>query len=216
MVVEKRNYPQIPTRVWWGLRSIIKNRPSAKLSDSILATQLSVQPSAAKAYLNQFKIIGILDEEGASTPLASKWRNDSTYEEAKRTILDNSYPSELVEAYPPNEADVQKVSDWFEIGGLGAGTARNKASTYVLIANSKPGDFDSTPAPKERTQPASRSKEGKTTRQSRVKTALKIDSETQTPAFPDLNVNIQIHISADASNEQIETIFASMQKYLRP
>jgi hypothetical protein len=30
-----------------------------------------------------------------------------------------------------------------------------------------------------------------------------------------LNVNVQIHISADASSEQIEAIFANMKKYLR-
>jgi hypothetical protein len=29
-----------------------------------------------------------------------------------------------------------------------------------------------------------------------------------------LNINIQIHISADATSEQIENIFAAMKKYL--
>lgn len=30
---------------------------------------------------------------------------------------------------------------------------------------------------------------------------------------PDLNVNVQIHISADASAEQIDAIFSSMRRY---
>jgi hypothetical protein len=29
-----------------------------------------------------------------------------------------------------------------------------------------------------------------------------------------LNVNVQIHISADASGEQIESIFSAMRRYL--
>lgn len=31
---------------------------------------------------------------------------------------------------------------------------------------------------------------------------------------PDLNINVQIHISADASTDQIEQIFASMAKHI--
>ncbi|MBZ5636149.1 MAG: hypothetical protein LAO55_23720 [Acidobacteriia bacterium] len=34
------------------------------------------------------------------------------------------------------------------------------------------------------------------------------------PKDPDLNINLQIHISADASADQIEQIFASMAKHI--
>jgi hypothetical protein len=39
------------------------------------------------------------------------------------------------------------------------------------------------------------------------------EREKPTPG-PDLNINIQIHISADASTDQIEQIFASMAKHI--
>jgi hypothetical protein len=48
-----------------------------------------------------------------------------------------------------------------------------------------------------------------------------IHSETETPhkqppfsKGPDVNINLQIHISADASSDQIDQIFASMAKHL--
>ena len=211
MAEDKKNYPQIPNRVWWEVRSLLQNRPSAKLTDSILATQLSVQLSAAKAYLNQFRLVGLLDDDGGATELAKKWRIDDSYEEAKQKILEHSYPDELVSSFPANRADIQKVADWFELGGLGSGTARNKASTYILIANGKPKDAESTSPVRDRAKSPQQPKSKRSQEPSKSSEQKKVEGRNE---LPELNVNVQIHISADASNEQIEKIFESMRKYL--
>lgn len=39
-------------------------------------------------------------------------------------------------------------------------------------------------------------------------------SERKNSAGPDLNINIQIHISSDASPDQIKSIFENMAKYV--
>lgn len=217
MAEEKQSYPQIPSRVWWGIRDVFKARPSARLTEQTLASQLSVQPSAAKAYLKQMQIVGLVDENGGATEIASKWRNDPTYSEAVEEILAHTYPKELIDAYPSGSADLKKVTEWFQYGGLGAGAARNKASTYVLIADGYPNDAEKAPPGRERKSVKDRPTGSEETRVQR-KPAAATQGRSQKNdriSFPELNLNIQIHISADATTEQIEAIFAAMNKYLR-
>jgi hypothetical protein len=182
-----------------------------------LAGKLGVQASAAKAYLQQFKSVGILDEEGKPTNLVNEWRNDETYTSAITKILEQVYPSDLVGSQPPGDANAGEIRNYFELEGLGSGTAGNKAATYVLIANSQPGDqqelsknspSNSTKTKKrtKKVQPPVDRKDGPPTSHSKTKEGSFV---------PELNVNLQIHISADATNEQIETIFASMGRFLR-
>jgi hypothetical protein len=51
------------------------------------------------------------------------------------------------------------------------------------------------------------------------KTPAAVESETSRVQLsgglrPDLHIDVQIHISADASTEQIEAVFASMARHL--
>lgn len=219
MADDVASYPQIPGRVWWGIRSMFKARPSTRLTEQTLATQLNVQPSAARAYLKQMQMVSLLDENGAATDLAAQWRNDATYAEAIQEILEKAYPKDLVDAFPPGEADVTKVTNWFEYGGLGSGTARNKAATYVLIANGSPSDGDvvaGARATRKAKKTESSGSYTKTTSQpGGTDTATSSGDLANATEMPQLNLNIQIHISADATKDQIETIFRSMHKYLR-
>ncbi len=63
-MVEKIRYPQIPSTVWWGFRSILVKSPRVTIDEKLLGAQLEVQETAAKAYINELKAVGLLSEEG--------------------------------------------------------------------------------------------------------------------------------------------------------
>lgn len=219
MTDAKRSYPQIPQKVWWGIRNMLKTKPSAQISEQLLASSIDVQKTAARQYLSQFVLIGIFDEDGKPTALANKWRIDATYQEALGEIIAQTYPSELVAQHPVGSADADKIKSYFELEGFGAGTAANKAATYVRIANSS---LETEPAA---TEARPKRKKREVAKQKQVP-AQKDETEGPLQEAPqartldpslnaDVHINLQIHISAEASNDQIEAIFASMGKHLR-
>lgn len=221
---ERTYYPQIPVTVWWGVRKLLQLKPSANFDARLLATQLEVQEVAAKAYLKQLVSVGIIDDDGRATSLANKWRHNETYLEAADAILDSVYPESLLLACPPGEIEREKVVSWFMMDGLGKGSAGNRAATYILLASREPqGDSTSASSPSKSDKPlkAQRAKPNETesaneTKSSEVIRSNKIDSnapQQSSTAFP-LNVNLQIHISADATGDQIDQIFKSMRTYL--
>lgn len=217
MADKAAGFPQIPGRVWWGVRDMLNARPKMKFDDSSLAATLNVQPAAARQYLTELKRIRLLDENGAATELGERWRHDEAYDDVIGEVLSNSYPESLINIAPPGSADRAAVERWFAHAGLGSGTAKNKAGTYLMIANDRPGEIKVRAAPQRSERPQTERKLGSRTESAREKTpvapARRVEREQLGAAFP-LNLNVQIHISADASTDQIETIFAAMRKYL--
>lgn len=215
---EKTRYPQIPSKVWWNIREKFKKSPSSTITESFLSIELDVQATAAKAYLAELRSVGLIDDEGKPTEIAKKWRLDETYAEAVRQMLEIAYPEELIDIAPPGSSDRQKASAWFEMtAGLGAGAAGNKAATYFLISTPNPPDeapvAKTTTNGSKKTKPVA-AKSSSITYPNESKAIEEKGPSTSIDAVP-LNVNVQIHISADASSEQIESIFANMKKYLR-
>lgn len=227
-MADKNRYPQIPSTVWWGVRAVFQRSPSATVDERLLSVQLGVQEAASKAYLNELRGVGILSEEGKATPLALKWRLDGTYSEAVSELVQTVYPEQLVHIAPPGEAERQKVVAWFQHEGLGQGAAGNKAATYMLLSSPSPNEAPRA-APKNGGGDAATSKRAPRKRasspaptntpQTRVDpTDTSQGGDTpnvkgRTETLP-LNVNVQIHISADAGTDQIESIFQAMRRYL--
>jgi hypothetical protein len=87
-----------------------------------------------------------------------------------------------------------------------------------MIANDRPGEIKVRSAPQRaekptaerRTPSASKAPADKGGSQDNRQRGGRAQSSAPLP----LNLNVQIHISADASTDQIETIFAAMRKYL--
>lgn len=226
-MADKNRYPQIPSTVWWGVRSIINRTPNATIDERLLGVQLGVQEAAAKAYINELRHVGIVTDEGKATPLAQRWRLDESYAEAVDELIQSTYPEGLIHVAPPGEAERQKVVSWFQREGLGQGSAGNKAATYLLLSSPTPNEAPK-PAPKAalaentaRVRPLRRQADGGSTNNKPANRTAgeRVGEAKSTPvakgleAFP-LNVNIQIHISADAGTEQIESIFQAMRRYL--
>jgi hypothetical protein len=176
--------------------------------------QLGVQEAAARQYLYELKRVGLLTEDGKGTTLAAKWRHDETYWEAVQELMKAAYPESLLQVAPPGDADRQKVISWFVRDGLGTGTANNKAATYFLISSSAPGEAITRTTGPEKTRAATIKSTQPTSRPAAVASGdRKSDPKQQGHMLP-LNINMQIHISADATSEQIESIFSAMRRHL--
>lgn len=216
-MAESVGYPQIPSNVWWGLRSLLKRRPTIKIDEMLLASDLGVQLVAARQYLKELKRARLLDEDGKPTELASKWRNDETYEEAVAAILSEVYPESLRSIAPQGEATRTKVVSWFTHQGLGTGAAGNKAATYLLISSLEPLDLGSntgTGKPKTTTSKAERTPLKVKEKKKEIERSEGSTQSGRREVSMPLNINVQVHISAEASNDQIESIFKSMRRYL--
>lgn len=224
-MADRTRYPQIPSTVWWGVRAILQRTPNATIDERLLGVQLGVQEAAARAYITELRAVGIINEDGKATPLAHKWRLDDSYAEAVEQLIQDTYPEGLVHIAPPGEAERQKVVSWFQREGLGHGAAGNKAATYLLLSSPTPNEAPRAGAKAAQGEQPPRARPARQAASSPVKTK---DEGGRTPArrgngeqrntsgadaFP-LNINVQIHISADAGTEQIESIFQAMRRYL--
>lgn len=221
----KERFPQIPSTVWWGVRSILKKSPRATIDDRALGAELGVQATAARQYLVELRAVGLITDDGKPTELANRWRMDDTYSEAVSEILKEVYPENLLSFAPPDGMDRQKVVTWFERSGLGRGAAGNKAATYMLLSSPEPLDAPArgTGVGKSATTEKPSARAGKKAGSSRRRSDAAAASlpvgradggEKGAPAGMPLNVNVQIHIGADAGAEQIEAIFSAMKRYL--
>lgn len=208
------SYVQLPRNVWFGVWSILRKTPKRKLDEKALSAELGVQPTAAKAYAKELVKLGILEDDFTPSELANRWRQDGTDQAIIREILDSVYPEELRDLAPIGDVDRDKVIRWFMNEGLGEGAAKNKTATYAMLAEgvdeeftptaSKPtGKASSTPVPK-----------GVKKASSKAQGAAGHERDIGDKAFkPEMAVNVQIHISADATGDQIDAIFSSMKKY---
>jgi len=221
-MTEKQRFPQIPSTVWWGIRSILQKTPRATVDERMLGVQIGVQEAAARQYIVELKNVGILDENCRSTDLGSKWRLDQSYPEAVEELIKKNYPEGLIHLANPSEGDRQKVVAWFEREGPGRGAAGNKAATYLLLGsptpNEAPAKANSKPAKKtvSAKKKASSDSLSSGARESSVgpSKVRQANGDRFDGNVMPLNVNVQIHISADAGVDQINAIFAAMRRYL--
>jgi hypothetical protein len=217
---EKNRFPQIPSTVWWGVRGILGRTPNAVLDERFLAIQLGVQEAAARQYVAELIGAGILTDEKKATPLALQWRLDTSYADAVETLLKSVYPQALLDVAPHDEGDRQKATSYFMSNGLGQGAAGNKAATYFLIGAKNPNEAPARNAGKQKQSSTNTSGTVKSRPARPEKRAGSQNGErpkppaNPTPGNIPLNVNVQIHISADAGTEQIEAIFSAMKRYL--
>lgn len=229
-MADKNRYPQIPSTVWWGLRSILQRTPNATVDERFLGVQLGVQEAAARQYITELRSVGILTEDSKASSLAQKWRLDESYPGAVEELIAAAYPEGLIAVAPPGEGDRQKIVSWFLREGLGQGSAGNKAATYLLLSSPVPNEAPARPGTRTSgdetgkrkaaaTKPTNRRTAPPTQVQASNISAADEFSEKNSPNsetarnFP-LNINVQIHISADAGSDQIETIFKAMKRYL--
>jgi hypothetical protein len=217
-------YPKVPCKAWSALRSKAASAPSTKFSPPNVAAILGMK-SAASARDNvvaHIRRLGLIDDDGTLTPRGNKWRIDASYADACHEILDEVYPEDLLLITDDSGApDAQRVRAWFDNKGFGASNARQMAATYALLASTDIPASASSPAQPPRpatkrgdTPAPTRQSSGKSLPERNVPSKNTATAPTQRPAGPTVHLDIQIHIPAAASPEQIDHIFASMAKHL--
>ena len=227
MANEQKTYPSIPAMHWWSLRKKFQQTIPSVVTPRYVATALGMKDVSAKAnILPTLVTVGIIDENGVPQERARRWRDDEEYPKVCAEIRKEVYPQELLDAIPGPTVDRAAVERWFaNKTGVGMRAARKMAVIYELLCEADPSKAPDI-SPK-LTKEATKSRSSSKTSKAKV-------VETQTPATtinhapiasqssavtpvnlqPSLHIDIQIHISPEASPDQIDQIFASMAKHL--
>jgi hypothetical protein len=187
---------------------------------------LGTSEKGAKNVLPQLKAAGLFKPDGSPTDLALDLRDDDHYAAVCEQILSEVYPEALRSSYDNPDEDWSKVASWFmRNAGTGSATAGMQAKLYLTLLKGELPTEDPKPA---RKRVAKKSADGP-----RTPVAKKsADAEEPTPGKPSpvvhstvqhdgrssqgpaLHIDLQIHISADASDSQIDAVFKSMAKHL--
>jgi hypothetical protein len=229
---DRVTYPSLPARTWWDLRRRFQQSPPSKVDSDYLQTVLSIQEKHAANLTGPLTQLGLIDDNGQPTPVAEDWRHDETYPEACKKILENVYPPALREALPPPKPDRGELEKWFARNArVGTAAAGKMATTYLVIAAADPSGSvqqqpqrsrDSGNGAKRRAarkpEPARRPAAPATTEAAASEAVSATGTAAAAPngaiEGPSVHVDVQVHISPDATADQIDAIFASMAKHL--
>lgn len=207
-------YPVFSGANWWKLRSKFKSAyPKGAITEEYLASVLGMQIASIKnnGILANLRALGLLDAENKCTDLANRWRVDDTYVTACEEMCARVYPSELIDI----GTDRGAVTSWFmNKSGAGESLANKLTALYLLVAipEIKEPTTKVKNAPKAQTDKHPKTAEV-SKRVSTPEPKSKGANDITVPS-PSMNINLQIHISSEASPEQIDQIFASMAKHL--
>lgn len=225
MAEQKKTFPMLPTAHWWALRKKFKQSIPGVVTDNYLATVLEMGVNSARANVLPFlKTLGIIDEDGKTQDRAKQWRDDEHYTEVCQAMLKDVYPKELLEAVPNPNQERTRAERWFaNHTGAGEAAVRRMVTLYTVLVDA---DASKQPDP-DKIRVGKRDKDA-----TKVKLTKKTGSMTPPPAaepsgqhaksnvfqqsqqVPGININLEIHISADATPDQIDQIFASMAKHI--
>jgi hypothetical protein len=143
---DKGKYPRIPEKNWWDLRRQFVQSPPREVTAGYLRTVLNVSESFARQIAAHLRTLGLVDDQGRPTPLASDWRDDHGYAEACKQMREAVYPSELLSALAPPNPQVEAVRRWFAgHANVGSESARQMATVYLLLCEADPMRADGRP-----------------------------------------------------------------------
>ena len=175
---------------------------------------------SARNIVNALVRIGIIDDSGKPTSAAGDWRSDDNYQAFCAQTVSSLYPQALLDLFPPSDLDISRIKKWFkDNGGLGESAGQQCASTFALLRSGTIEADVEAPAPK-KDRPKAQQKNKTATEATPAQPAVAVSRAVEAPqtssvhTTPTLHIDLQIHISPDASAVQIDSIFASMAKHL--
>ena len=213
---DAKTFPVVPVKRWWTLRELFKRTIPGTVTPNYLSTVLKMKPTSARAnIMPSLKRMGIIDDDGKPTERATKWRDDAQYAAVCEAIKAEVYPQELLDAVPNPVADRAAAESWFgNRTHAGKAAVQKMAACYALLLEADPSKRTqkTEPKPLENKARRDRPKEKKEDRTPKAKADP--SGETAERNAPGLCVNLQVHISSDASPDQIDQIFKSMAKHI--
>ncbi len=221
---KKDNYPQMSVKWWWELRRKFKRSLPSAITDTYLGTVLNVKTSSVKSVaIPQLKLLGIINQDGTiNDDRARAWRDDEEYAKVCQSIIQEIYPQELIDAFPDaSENDSLSIKQWFSRKiGVGDSAAKSMTIFYLMLSEadlSKVPDTTKTIARSK--QPASKPNSKPKNKDVKPKEQIIVEKEHGVEtgeglSIPSININVQVHIAADAEASQIDQIFSSMARHL--
>ena len=208
-MADKQIYPMISEKSWWQLRNQFKKTIPSVVNVSYLKSLLSLNSDqSARNILAPLRQMGIIDADGKPQPRATDWRSDAKYPDVCSAIIAEIYPQELLDLFPDTQVDNATAKSWFMLksGQIKADadvtkttTAPKKAKTNKpqksVLADNGANPVSVPPMPA-------------------VDANAPIMPTVAASPTPSVHIDLQIHISPDASPDQIDSIFASMAKHL--
>lgn len=214
----RSGYPAISVNIWWKLRERFVNAPPKEVTREYLANALDLSLKNAANVMPAIRQVGLVDDSNRPTALAAQWRDDTTYAEACRTIIDQVYPTALTDVSPPDNVDTIAAARWFlNETQSGAPRARQLAAFYALLAKGElPGTSDKATRAATQARPA-RAARGEASQGRRASEESHRDNGRQTgfhPAAPTVSIAIQVYLDKNMDADQIDAIFKSMATHL--
>ena len=216
MAEKKISYPMLPTKHWWALRQKFKQSIPGIVTANYVATVLNMKEVSARANVLPFiQQLGIIDDEGKTLERARAWRDDILYPDVCAMIAKEVYPSELLEAVPDPSNNRDAAVHWFSNKtGAGANAVARMTGFFAVLIDANP-----------EYKPTGKSTRGKTTATTSPpkKTAASVATKARPQEgkeqqggddAPSVHINLQIHVSSDATPDQIDKIFESMAKHI--
>ena len=197
MAERKTGYPMLPVKQWWTLREKFKQ---------------SIPGTVTASYLQQ---VGIIDEDGKTLGRAREWRDDTAYPSLCAEIAKEIYPAELLEAVTEPASDRAAAERWFSNKtGVGATAAQKMTRFFSVLVDANPGNRQTSRSKGTKIPPSSRRSKNATDRGA-AKIAPHEDNEKDgNDEAPSVHINLQIHVSSDATPDQIDKIFESMATHI--
>ncbi|HKP54981.1 MAG TPA: DUF5343 domain-containing protein [Chloroflexia bacterium] len=225
----------VPESTWWTLRKKFAQSIPTAVTRGYLSTVLGITPVSAKNLIPALRGIGLIDDVGKPTELANRWRNDTEYPKVCEEIRTQRYPQELLDLFPEPGVDYGQVKGWFQSEyRLGDNAASKLARFYLLLLDSDPNKQSAASGSKQVKVGTTPTKQA--TAKTRPTTKVPTPQATPPKLIPpqangdtdeveelarkssksglSLHIDLQIHISPDASPEQIDKLFESMAKNL--
>ena len=226
-------YPYMSSGQWFLIRNKLRSSLPVSIGIDWVQAALNTSEKGAKNTLPQLRNIGIIDADGRVQDIAKALRDDEDYSEACKELREILYPAELLESYDDPNADPASVARWFmRNAGTGELSAKGQAKFYLTLLRAELPDVEDVPkrAPRKRaatTRPVKQgTEEGVGLEHASPEAQAFASSSAPAPHVaapaptstrsigPNLHIDVQIHISADASESQIESVFKSMAKHL--
>jgi len=192
---------------------------------SYLQTVLNLSQGAARNLLPNLKAAGLIDERGQPTQRAMEWREDEQYTKVCQDIRQEVYAQALLDALPPPNPGKEQVERWFaRETQTGQANAQKMAAFYLLLCEGDASASEQGGEKRDGQQPAAarpvrRAVRGEPRRQREALPSTQETVRSNAPARqalqqPVVHLDINIHIDSTASPDQIEQIFASMERHL--
>ena len=206
--------PTITTTNWFRVRERFKEKIPPIVTSERLLPHLALKDahSINCNVIVPLKQMGILDDLGAPTDLARRWRIDSEYSDVCKIILERVYPREVIDLLREGGCSKADIQDCFFRNGFGKESSRKMARVLLMLDG---GEFTRVSHLNKGERMAKKEAKADATRHiDSARASRLIAREGGGETGPSIHIDLQIHISPDSPPEQIEAIFSSMARHL--